>query len=348
MTVIVNVMMGGPSPEHEVSLKSGLEVLAHIDRAANSARAVVVSKSKQFFFCDPGDSPLTLADVADPAASPRFTGPFSPAASGKIWEGVDVAFLALHGTFGEDGVLQGYLETIDVPYTGSGVYSSAVAMEKITSKMLYLAGGLAVPPWSIYRKGHPAATIDSLASKHGFPCYVKVPQSGSSRLMGRADNRESLVALIEEFSPYADRLLVETAITGIEFSCGVLDLADDTVTALPPIEIRPRGQAYFDYTAKYTDGKSEEIVPAERPEPILEQVKATAVAAHRILGCRGVSRTDMILADDRLYVLETNTLPGMTANSLLPKEFVAFGGTYAGLLDLLIAAALRTKTSRLA
>ncbi len=348
MTLTVNVVMGGPSPEHEVSLNSGLEVLAHIDKTAYKARAVVISKNKEFFFCDPGEAPLTPADVADPAASPRFAGPLHPADSGKIWKGVDVAFLALHGTFGEDGVLQGFLETIDIAYTGSGVYSSAVAMDKITSKTLYLAGGLTVPPWSIYRKGHPAATIDSLASKHGYPCFVKAPQSGSSRLMGRADNRESLAALIDEFSPYADRLLVETAITGIEFSCGVLDLADDTITALPPIEIRPRGQAYFDYSAKYTDGKSEEIVPAERPEPVLEQVRETAVAAHRILGCRGVSRTDMIMADDRLYVLETNTLPGMTANSLLPKEFVAAGGTYAGLLDLLIAAAHRTKTSRLA
>jgi D-alanine-D-alanine ligase len=348
MTVTVNVVMGGPSAEHEVSLRSGLEVMMHLDRTLYRPRALLISHRREFFFSDPGDSPLEPADLTDPSLSPRFEGPAAPAASQKFWEGCDVAFLALHGTFGEDGTLQGFLETLGMPYTGSGVCGSAVAMDKITSKFLYLAGGLTVPPWSIYRKGRPDGTIESLEAKHGYPCFVKAPQSGSSRLMGRADDRQSLAALLDEFSPQADRLLIETAVNGIEFSCGVLDTADNPVTALPPIEIRPRGQAFFDFTAKYTTGKSEEIVPAERPEPLLERVKETAVAAHRLLGCRGVSRTDMILADDALYVLETNTLPGMTANSLLPKEFIAAGGTYAGLLDTLITAALRTKTSGLA
>jgi D-alanine-D-alanine ligase len=347
MTVIVNVVMGGPSAEHEVSLRSGLEVLSHMDKSACRARALVISRAREFFFCDPGDAPLRIADLENPASSGRFIGPVAPSDSLKFWETCDVAFLALHGSFGEDGVIQGFLETIGMPYTGSGVYGSAVAMEKITSKFLYLAGGLTVPPWSIYRKGHPDGTIDSLERKHGYPCFVKAPQSGSSRLMGRADDRKSLIALLEAFSPYANRLLVETAINGIEFSCGVLDFDDDRLTALPPIEIRPKGTAFFDFAAKYTTGKSEEIVPAPRSEEILNRVKETAIAAHRILGCRGVSRTDMILADDTLYVLETNTLPGMTANSLLPKEFIADGGTYAGLLDLLIKAALRKKTSRL-
>jgi len=340
MTVTVNVVMGGPSAEHEVSLRSGLEVMNHIDTTAYHARAVVVSRDKLFFFCDPA-TPLELAELANPA-SPRFEGPLAPAASQKIWEGCDVAFLALHGSFGEDGLIQGFLETLGVPYTGSGVYGSAVAMEKITSKVLYLAEGMAVPPWSIYGKGYRDVSLESLERTHGYPCFVKAPQSGSSRLMGRADNRQSLAALLEEFSLYAPRLLVETAIAGIEFSCGVIEKADGGIAALPPIEIRPKDAAFFDFTAKYTPGKSEEIVPAPRPGPLLDRVKETAVAAHRVLGCRGVSRTDMIFADEKLYVLETNTLPGLTANSLLPKEFIAAGGTYAGLIDAIITAAITT------
>jgi D-alanine-D-alanine ligase len=339
MTVTVNVVMGGPSAEHEVSLRSGLEVMNRIDTTAYHVRAVVVSRSKLFYFCDP-DTPLELAELARPA-SPRFEGPLAPAASQKFWDGCDVAFLALHGSFGEDGVIQGFLETLGVPYTGSGVYGSAVAMEKITSKFLYLAEGMAVPPWSIYGTAYRDVSVESLERKHGYPCFVKTPQSGSSRLMGRADDRPSLTALLEKLSRHAPRLLVETAIKGIEFSCGVIEKAAGEITALPPVEIRPKETAFFDFAAKYTAGKSEEIAPAPRPEPLLERVKETAIAAHRILGCRGVSRTDMILADEKLYVLETNTLPGLTGNSLLPKEFIAAGGTYAGLIDAIINAALK-------
>ena len=213
-------------------------------------------------------------------------------------------------------------------------------MEKITSKFIYINGGLTAPPWSLYGKNFPDVSVESIERKHGYPCFVKCPQSGSSRLMGRADNRAALIAILEEFSSAAETILVETAIRGIEFSCGVIEGAEGATRALPPIEIRPATAAFFDYEAKYTAGKSEEIVPAPRPAALLDRVQAAALAAHRLLGCRGVSRTDMIYADDKLYVLETNTLPGMTANSLLPKEFKAEGGDYPGLLDLLITSAL--------
>jgi D-alanine-D-alanine ligase len=232
---------------------------------------------------------------------------------------------------------------LGIPYTGSGVAASAISMDKIASKYLFYSNGLAVPPWSVYGKAFPSVTLDSLQKKHGFPCFVKCPQSGSSRLMGRADDRATLVALLGEFEGSADRLLVESAIHGIEFSCGVIENEAGEPYALPPIEIRPVHGAYFDYTAKYTTGESEEIVPAPRPKALLDTIKTTALAAHTIVGCAGVSRTDMIFADERLYVLEINTLPGLTPNSLLPKEFAADGGTYGGLLDNLIRSALRKK-----
>jgi D-alanine-D-alanine ligase len=332
MTICVNVLMGGPSVEREVSLESGLEVMRHLDPKIYDVHAVVVSQEKCFFTCDFARSNPTHGDLANPAGSGKFKGPFIPSASRPLWETCDVAFLALHGTFGEDGVIQGFLDTIGVPYTGSGVGASAIAMEKIASKFLYLNHGLSVPPWSVY----------------GFPCFVKCPQSGSSRLLGRADDRSGLKALISEFERHADRLLVESTITGTEFSCGILENEAGEPYALPPIEIRPFHGTYFDYTAKYTAGESEEIVPAPRPRDLLEKIMATALHAHMILGCRGVSRTDMIDAGGRLYVLETNTLPGMTPNSLLPKAFAAAGGTYGGLLDTLIRVALIRKASTIA
>jgi D-alanine-D-alanine ligase len=343
MTIRATVLMGGPSAEHEVSLNSGLEVMRHLDPQTYAVQALVVNREKYFFAADFAKNNLSPGDLADPVCSGKFRGPFFPSSSSPLWEACDVAFLALHGTFGEDGMIQGFLDTIGLPYTGSGISASAIAMDKIASKYLFHTHGLAVPAWSVYGKAFPRVTPDYLEKQHGFPCFVKCPQSGSSRLLGRANDRQSLAALLAELEQSADRLLIESMIHGIEFSCGVLENRAGEPYALPPIEIRPVRAAYFDYTAKSPAGESEEIVPAPRPKALIDMIKTTALSAHAIIGCAGVSRTDMIYADERLYVLEINTLPGLTPNSLLPKAFVADGGTYAGLLDNLIQSALRKK-----
>ncbi|MBN1306606.1 MAG: D-alanine--D-alanine ligase [Chitinispirillaceae bacterium] len=339
----INVIMGGPSAEHEISLQSGHEVLKRINRDQWSVRAVVISREREFFFCDSDCQPPPALDIlANPRNASGMRGPFPPAASSAVWETCDAAFLALHGSFGEDGIIQGYLESIGVPYTGSGVYASAVAMNKVTSKFLFIQNGIATPPYSLYGPRFTGTTVERVALRHGFPCFVKCPQSGSSTLMGRAANAAELASLLAEFSRHSPEILVEAAIKGTEFSCGVLEGPDGKFFALPPIEIRPKNP-FFDYSAKYTAGASEELVPAPRPPELLERIQNTALAVHQLIGCSGVSRTDMILGDDTLYVLETNTLPGLTSNSLLPKSFAATGGTYPELIDLLITRALHRK-----
>jgi len=340
MMQLVNVIMGGPSAENEISLKSGREVISNIDRSKYRVRAVVVNKEKEFYFCDIGSTVPSLDDITVPEKTGCFQGPFSPSDSAVIWNGCNVAFLALHGEFGEDGVIQGYLDTIGIPYTGSSVYGSAVAMNKIASKYLYIQNGLDVPPYAVYGKNHPETTVDTIIAEQGLPCFVKCPQSGSSRLMGKVSTKEELVSLLKELSMSANEILVESMISGPEFTCGVIDMPDGTTKALPPVEIRPKGSAYFDFTAKYSDGCSEEIVPAPRPEPLLKRIQDAAMAAHMILECKCVSRTDMIYQNDRLYILETNTLPGLTPASLLPKSFKAIGGSYSQMLDVLIQSAL--------
>jgi D-alanine-D-alanine ligase len=157
--------------------------------------------------------------------------------------------------------------------------------------------------------------------------------------MGRADDLAGLRALLAELVQFSDDVLVETAISGVEFSCGVIENPDGSIRALPPVEIRPK-TPYFDFTAKYTDNASVEIVPAPRPQTVLNRVMEIALAAHRVTGCRGYSRTDVIQSGDALHTLEINTLPGMTSNSLLPKEFVSEGGTFTQLIDLMIQTAL--------
>ncbi len=339
----VAVVMGGPSAEHEISLLSGREVLLNIDKERYAVRAIVITKDNRYYCAEikggrvPSPESLeSLGALAPPYRSPDFQGPFSAGDVHDVWASCKVAFLALHGEFGEDGRIQGMLDILDIGYNGSGVFASALAMHKIKSKYVFLQSGLQTPPFSVFGKAHPETTIESIIAKHGLPCFVKCPQSGSSRLMDCARTRTTLESLIRDYSSVAEEILIETAVKGIEFTCPVLERPDGSVIALPPIEIRPKASDFFDYTAKYKDGGSEEIVPAPQSDAVLAEIQKTAFKAHTALGCRGVSRTDMILAGGNFSVLEVNTLPGLTANSLLPKSFRASGGTYSELLDILI------------
>ncbi len=345
MIKTVNVLMGGPSAEYEVSLRSGFEVLSNLDKSKYRARAVVISKSKKFYICNTWDMMPSLSDIESYENSSAFSGPFTPSDCLVMWKDCDVAFLALHGEFGEDGVIQGYLDTLGVPYTGSGVFGSAVAMNKITTKYLYIQCGLDVPPYCLYGKNHPQTTIEAIISKIGFPCFVKCPQSGSSRLMGKADTKEQLESLLTEYQESADEILIENLVSGPEFTCGVIDYPDGTTRALPPVEIRPKNAAFFDYEAKYSDGGSDELVPAPRPEELIKRIQDAALRAHKVIGCHCVSRTDMIYMNNKLHVLETNTLPGLTPASLLPKSFKAIGVNYQSMLDILIESALNKRNN---
>ncbi len=339
----VIVAMGGPSAEHEVSLATGREILKHLDTTKYESRILIITQEKQFFYSDVDISSLQEQEFSAPHTSSHFTGPVAPAQSQDIWDGMDVVVLALHGEFGEDGLFQGFLDTIDIPYTGSGVFASAVGMEKIASKYLFEQQGIPTPPYSVYRIDGSGISVDDIMSKHGFPCYAKCPQSGSSRLMGRAESRQDLESMLEQFSEHASNILIESNIDGDEFSCPVLEYPDGTTKALPPILIRPVSSLYFDYTAKYTDGACEEIVPAPCSDELSNRMQEVALQAHILLKCRGISRTDMMVKDDSIYVMETNTLPGLTSASLVPKSFAATGGTYTGLLDILIETTLAGK-----
>jgi D-alanine-D-alanine ligase len=332
--------MGGPSAEHEVSLRTGREILTHLDREKYRPRIVIISNDIMFFYSDNDISELSENDCAMPHNSAFFTGPLYPAQSQEIWDGFSMAFLALHGEFGEDGRFQGFLETIGMPYSGSGVFASAVGMEKIASKQLFEQHGLVTPPYSVYYPTGSTDSIATLAQKHGFPCYVKCPQSGSSRLMGRAESQKDLEILVHEFSRNSRTILIESNIAGDEYSCPVLSYPDGRCEALLPILIKPLRSSFFDYEAKYSSGHSEEIVPAPCSNELTRRLQDTALTAHTALQCRGLSRTDMIAAGDTIFVLEINTLPGLTSASLAPKSFAASGGTYTQLLDIIIASTL--------
>lgn len=343
--VCVAVVMGGPSAEYDISILSGIEVIAHLVSSAEYAvRAVLIGKDRSFWASDMTGDALSAEAIASRTG---FKGPYSAFCAPDVWKGIDVAFLALHGAYGEDGCIQGYLETLAIPYTGSGVFASSLAMNKIATKYLLIQNNIATPPFSVYGKHHPETSLESIAAKHGFPCFAKCPQSGSSRLMGRAGSMAELRSLIGDLTTESDEILVETNMTGPEYTCPVLEYPDGRIEALAPVEIRPVESAYFDFHAKYDAGASQEICPAPVSESLSRQIQDVALSVHQIVGCRGMSRTDMILSNGALHVLETNTLPGFTKASLLPKSFSCRGNTFFELADIIIktALALRGKST---
>ena len=330
----IAVIVGGPSAEHEISLKTGFQIVANLDRNKYEVSVIAVGKDKKFFFAKDAAS-ISQSDMENFQESPFFDGGYCPSDSSAMWKDIDVAFLALHGEFGEDGTIQGFLNTVGVKYTGCNVVSSAIGMHKILAKKVFESSGIPTPAYCVYRKGDGEKKTREILAKFAFPLFVKAPQSGSSKLMYRVKNEQELRESIENLSKECKSILVESCVYGDEFSCPVLE-KDGVASALTPIYIKPKNtDGYFDYNAKYL-GESEEICPPPHDKDTVELVKRTAVAVHRALECDGYSRTDIIVKDGVGFVLEINTLPGMTASSLFPLAFGVEGGNFSELLDRII------------
>jgi D-alanine-D-alanine ligase len=258
---------------------------------------------------------------------------------------IDAALIILHGPFGEDGTVQGLLDLLDIPYQGSGVLGSALGMNKLASKHLYEKSGLLVPPYIVLDQNDTFNEGDCL-QKIGIPMVVKPVGSGSSVGISIVKSKDSLKNAVDNAFTQDNNIILEAYIDGIELTGGVL--GNDQLTALPIIEIVPdKSYEFFDYEAKYTAGATTEICPARINDAMTEKAQETAKTAHRALFCKGYSRTDMILKDQDIYVLETNTIPGMTATSLFPQAAGKAGISFSQLLDQLIELSMENrKTSR--
>ena len=253
-------------------------------------------------------------------------------------DSLDVAFILLHGPFGEDGTVQGFLDLLSIPYQGSGVLGSALAMDKNLAKILYRNNGLKVPDWYMAEKediNNPSKVLSQL----GLPLVIKPACQGSSLGMTIARSEDEISEGLMKAFAIDNQVMVEEFIEGREITGGVL--GNNELTALPLVEIIPGDQyEFFDYEAKYQPGASKEICPAVLDDPLTIRAQQHALTAHRALQLRGYSRTDMIVSGDYIYVLETNTIPGMTPTSLLPQGAAAAGLDFAALLDRLIELAL--------
>lgn len=298
----VALLSGGISSEREISIKSGDQVYEALD--------------KEKYTIIRYDPKTDLARLVSDAPQ------------------IDVALIILHGPYGEDGTIQGFLDLLNIPYQGSGVLGSAVAMDKVISKQLYERSGLPVPAYSAVKRNDVFDPKD-LAEQLGLPLVVKPVNAGSSVGITIVESMDDIEDAVESAFDHDDTILIEAFIPGIELTVGVI--GNEVLNALPIIEIIPDTEhAFFDYEAKYTAGVTQEICPARIDDALTEKAKTYAKIAHQALSCRGYSRTDMILNNEELYVLETNTIPGMTATSLFPQAAEVAGISFPRVLDKLI------------
>ncbi|MFH1217826.1 MAG: D-alanine--D-alanine ligase [Pseudomonadota bacterium] len=306
----IALLAGGKSGERDVSLAGAKGVMAALDKEKYSV--------VQY------DPATDLARLAADAVE------------------LDAAFILLHGPLGEDGSMQGFLDLLGLPYQGSGVLGSALAMDKNLAKILYRQAGLRVASW---RMASPKDVVNPGLFADGlrFPLVVKPVRQGSSLGMSIAHDEKQLETGLEKAFVYDQEVMVEEFVRGREVTGGVL--GNDDLEALPLVEIIPgKEYPFFDYQAKYTKGATREICPADLPEEITARAQAAALAAHRVLRLRGYSRTDMIVSEEgEVVVIETNTIPGMTPTSLLPQAAAAAGIDFSALLDRLIGLALQGK-----
>ena len=298
----IALLSGGVSSEREVSLSSGDQVYEALDKEKYNIKRY--------------DPKTDLARLVDDAG------------------GIDAALIILHGPYGEDGTVQGLLELLDIPYQGSGVLGSSLAMNKLASKYLYEKADLPVPPYVALQKGDPLDP-EAWQQQFGFPVVVKPNEAGSSVGMTIVKSIDAVEAALEKAFSHDATVLIEGYVEGIELTGGVI--GNKELLALPIIEIIPDDEhEFFDYEAKYTAGVTQEICPARIDAEMTQKAQTFAKVAHEALFCKGYSRTDMILKDREIYVLETNTIPGMTATSLLPQAAQSAGFSFGRLLDRLI------------
>ncbi|MGF9699423.1 D-alanine--D-alanine ligase [Paenibacillus sp. MABNR03] len=297
----VGVIMGGTSSERDISLLTGQEMIAHLDRDKYEVVPIELNSKR---------------DLIDKSA------------------GIDVALLALHGKYGEDGTVQGTLESLGIPYTGCGVLSSSVCMDKDMSKQLMHHAGIPTGEW--VQVSHLEELTSTAVQQLTYPVVVKPNSGGSSIGTQIVQEPSALYAAVEAALRWDDTVMIEQYIEGEEITCAIVD-----GKMLPIISIRSNA-AFFDYSSKYNDGGAEEQV-TQLPADIHKRVEAAALACYRVLKCSVYARVDMIIRDGMPYVLEVNTLPGLTRNSLLPKSAAAAGISFSGLLDTIIDLSLKER-----
>lgn len=337
----IAVLFGGRSGEHEVSIRSAASVIKALDQAKYEVIPVAITKEGRWL--PPGKSVGLLPPDAQQATSTEtaVTVSHEPGTA----SGVDVVFPVLHGTFGEDGTVQGFFELADVAYVGAGVLGSACGMDKDIMKRLFRQAGLPTVEHIALLRRDRHKRIDALEQGFGYPLFVKPANLGSSVGITKAHNRKELTQALDRAAEYDRKIVVERAVIGREIECSVL--GNDDPEASVPGEILPAHE-FYDYEAKYISEDSKTVIPAQlTPDQTLE-VQRLAVAAFQAVECCGLARVDCFLEKQtgKILLNEINTMPGFTSISMYPKMWEASGLPYPKLIDRLIELALERQAEK--
>ena len=309
----IGVLMGGPSSEREISLKSGQAVFESLKIRDLDAVAVDIQT-------DNWQENLRLIQDIN----------------------IDIAFIALHGRFGEDGQIQTLLEQLNIPYTGSDSVASGLAMDKVASRAIFVKEGLPAPNYVVLSEGSDRNLYSIITADLNPPFVVKPAAEGSSIGLSIVSSRTELEKAVDIAFSFQQSIIVEEYIPGREITVGILD---DSV--LPVVEIIPQNR-FYDYEAKYTPGMSDYVVPANLDPGITHRCQSIAQSAHRLLGCFGFSRVDLRLRHDNIpFVLEVNSIPGLTKTSLLPKAAKAAGIDFTQLCVRILDSAYKRSLIRI-
>ncbi len=319
--------MGGPSTEREISLITGKAIFGNLDKKKYNVSLIEMSKDSLFWLLDKNYKRKRKIDFIQ-----------------KDRKLFDIVFIALHGSPGEDGGIQGMFEALGITYTGSAVLPSALAMNKVFSAQIYHANGLPYPEFIHVKKdgwkNSQEKVLHDIESRIGFPCVVKPVDQGSAVGVTIVKTKDEINKALDKTFRLFPWLMVQTFVAGQEATCGVLE-KDGQILPLPPTHILPTVGEFYDYKSKYRTGGSTHVCPADFDEHINLEIQKLAIQAHKALGCRGMSRTDIFVAEDKkLYILETNTIPGMTPTSLLPEAAQKSGISFSEMLDLIVEASL--------
>jgi D-alanine-D-alanine ligase len=355
----VAVVFGGRSAEHAISAVSAGSVITALDPDEFEVIPVGITRDGRWVLTSTDPATLAIQGRALPEvtaasgeavvlpADPTANGlvVLEPAAGGRVLGEVDVVFPVLHGTYGEDGTIQGLLEMAGVPYVGSGVFASAAAMDKEFTKKLAAAAGIPVGPYAVLRAGQQLSEADK--ERLGLPLFVKPARAGSSFGITKVRSYDELDAAIEAARAHDPKVLVEAAIVGREIECGVLEgEAGGAPEASVLAEVRVvSGHEFYDFEAKYLDDSCEFDIPASLPEQVTRRVQELACRTFEALECAGLARVDFFVTPELdIYLNEINTMPGFTPTSMFPRMWAASGLEYPKLVTRLVRSALRRGT----
>ena len=338
----VGVIFGGKSGEHEVSIQSAKSIIETLDPSKYEVELLGISKSGKFIIGEEAMFGLNAGHIEDNLSVAPQTAPL------KNPERYDVVIPVLHGTFGEDGAVQGLLELLNVPYVGAGIASSAVALDKIMMKMQFYSAGLPQVKFKAYSRRDcekTAEIIEYIGENLGYPCFVKPANSGSSVGISKVKSPDHLVTALNLALQYDRKIIVEQGLDAREIEVGVLGNDDPEVSVLGEVI---SANEFYDYKAKYINGDSTLIIPADVGLEQEREIRNLAIRAFQAVDCSGLARVDFFIEKNtnRVFVNEINTMPGFTKYSMFPKLWEESGLSYSQLINRLIELALERHGDR--